>query len=170
VSVSDLPAGPNVITLTATNSAGVAASTSITVFVDDDLQLPGPTPAVGPTQVGWSVNPGATTPLSATVQISNSGGGSLSWTASADAPWLTLSATEGGAPARLTLSADPSGMRAGTTTRATLTLSFSDASGAALGNVELPVGISVGDAFSGNQGDSGGGPAGRTLYLPLLRR
>jgi hypothetical protein len=53
----DLPVGVNKITLTATNSAGLSASASVTVIVDDNLNLPGSTLSVGPTQIGWHVAP-----------------------------------------------------------------------------------------------------------------
>src|SRR5205085_843160 len=53
-STSGLPVGTNVITLRATNSATLSASTSLTVVVDDDLNLLGPTLTAGPLQFAWT--------------------------------------------------------------------------------------------------------------------
>ena len=53
-SSDNLLVGTHTITLTATNSVGLSASTSITVVVDDDLDLLDPTLTVGPTQLGWT--------------------------------------------------------------------------------------------------------------------
>src|ERR1700737_1192128 len=58
LSTTTLPVGKNQIQLTATNRDGLSASTTITVFIDDDLNLPGPTLSAGPPQVGWHVASG----------------------------------------------------------------------------------------------------------------
>jgi hypothetical protein len=50
-SQSLLPPGTDVITLTATNSVGLSASTGITVYVDDSIDPDGPTMQVSPGSV-----------------------------------------------------------------------------------------------------------------------
>ena len=60
VSSDTLRVGVNVVTLTATNSAGESASAAVTIIVGDDLTAPGPTLAVGPTSLGWHVAAGST--------------------------------------------------------------------------------------------------------------
>jgi hypothetical protein len=144
LSITDLPVGSNTITLTATNSDGKSASTSITVVVDDDLSWPGPGLGVHPTQVGWHVGVGTTQNQTLDVYITNTGSGSLDWEASEGASWLTISATEGSAPATLTLTADPSGLEAGTSLTTILTISAPDIGE----SVDVSVNLSVGDLWS----------------------
>lgn len=86
LSIDDLSVGTNKITLTATNSAGQSANAMITVIVEDDLTLPGPTLSVGPTQIGWHVSVGSTQQQNAQISISNAGDGVLTWSASENAP------------------------------------------------------------------------------------
>src|SRR3954471_18967493 len=56
-------------------------------------------------------NPGSTT-----VQVTNSGGGTLNFSAASDAPWLTVSPESGAAPQGLQISADGGGLAVGTYT------------------------------------------------------
>ncbi len=107
LSRTDLEVGTHIITFTAKNSAGLEASTSVTVTVDDDLAIHGATLAVAPAQLGWHFAEGETTAQSATLTIANVGSGTFSWTASTAAPWLTLSANQGSAPAEIMVTADP---------------------------------------------------------------
>ena len=111
LSKSDLPAGQNIITLTATNSQGQSASTTVTIYVDDNLDLLGPTLTADPMQFGWNFNASTDAPETATLHIGNAGSGNLNWTATIDnAPWLTLSAMSGTAPSDIALTANPSGL------------------------------------------------------------
>jgi hypothetical protein len=160
-----LPAGPNRVTLTATNSAGLSASTTLTVYVDDDVRAPGPTLSVAPAQVSWHIPPGASAPQTAQLAVSNAGGGMLSWTASSDASWLTLDVGSGTGPATLTLSADPSGAAEGTTAHATVTLTRVGPAGQAAETLTVPVSMSVGNVVSPPHIQSP-----RPLYLPIVRR
>jgi len=54
-------------------------------------------PAIGtsPTSLSFSATQGGANPATQTVSISNTGGGTLNWTASDNAPWLTLSQVSG---------------------------------------------------------------------------
>jgi Viral BACON domain len=164
-STSDLLVGTSVITLTATNSAGLSASTAITIEVGDDLSDPGPILSASAAALAFSVAPGTTAAQTAQLQISNAGGGGLSWAISSDAPWLQVSAASGDAPATLTVSADPSGFAEGQVARATLTIS------SATGGVQplsVPVTLTVGSSLA--QPLPPGELVGRNLYLPMVRR
>jgi hypothetical protein len=161
LALSDLPVGTNVVTLTATNSAGLSASTSVTVTVGDDLALPGPTLAAGPSLVAWHVAAGEVQAQTAALEIFNSGGGELSWSATSDAPWLTLSAASGNGPATITLSADPQGMINGATRSATVRVTTTSGGGTQL--VEVPVVLAAGRVW-----ELGGEPP--IVRLPIVWR
>lgn len=165
LSVDDLPVGPNLITLTATNSLGLSAAVSLTVTVDDDLIPPGPTLAAGPTQFAWSFPEDATTPMTETLNINNAGGGTLNWTATSDVPWLTLNTTSGTAPASLTLTAQPSGIPNGSALSGYLTLTSSAVGNQPTQTIIVPVGLTVGFSFTHPDDYQ---PV--YLYLPLIRR
>ncbi len=165
LSLDALPVGANLITLKATNSKGQTATIAITVYVDDDLDLPGPTLTAGPSPVSWHVNAGSTGSETADVSINNAGSGNMDWNASEDAAWLSLSAPSGtvtssGDPSTLTLSANPTGLAGGATYAAKLTITTT------MQTVTIPVSLSVGDIHSvpvslGNTG---------TIFLPVIIR
>jgi hypothetical protein len=140
--VAALPLGQHTITLTAKNKAGLTASTSITVMVESPLFPPGPSLAVGPTQVGWHVANGSTEPQQAVLHLSTSSA-DIDWVASSNAPWLKLSAASGRGNADLTLSADSSGAPADTTLRALVTLTGKVA-GRVVQTIQVPVSLSLG--------------------------
>jgi hypothetical protein len=166
LSLDALPVGSNVITLQATNSVGQSASASVTVIVDDDLNLLGATLTTGPDQLGWQVGAGSTQVQSAPISIGNAGSGTLNWTASSSASWLTLDATSGsvdsGDPSILTASADPSGLASGATYTATITIDVSSPAQKAV----IPVSLSVGDVRATPPGHF----SGKYLFMPLLQR
>lgn len=161
---SNLRAGANVITLTATNSQGLSASTAITVFVDDDLSLRGPTLSVAPTQLSFAFADAGSAPQSETVNISNVGGGTLNWTVSTTATWLTLSATSGVAPADLVVTANPVGVPNGTALSGHVVLQW--VNNGVTQSVEVPVSMVVGALPL--LGAPERGPERR--YLPLVSR
>jgi hypothetical protein len=165
LSLDDLPVGVNYITLTATNSAMLSASTSITVVVDDDLDLPGPTLSVAPTQVGWHVALGTTEVQTVTVGIYNAGSGSLSWTASEDADWLATSAITGTVPYTLTLTADPTGLEDGTVLTMTLWITSPESTDHITEIVAIPVNLTVGDVYRTYPK-----APSSLIYLPLVLR
>lgn len=173
ISLDTLPVGANVITLVATNSAGVAATATVTVLVDDDLTLPGPTLSVGPTQVSWHIGEGESVVQTTTVSVSNAGSGNLDWSATSNQPWLTLSAAAGsvtadGDPVTLTLTADPSGLASGQTHVAQVTLTKPASGTEAEQTIVIPVTLSIGDVWDVVPAAS---PAPtQALYLPLIVR
>lgn len=157
LSVSDLPIGTNIITLRATDSASLSANTSITVVVDDDLNLLGPTLTAGPMQFAWNFPANATQAQTATVNIGNAGSGTLNWTAGTDVTWLSLSTASGSAPASITLSANPSGIPNGSNLNGHLVISAPGTQ-----TVTIPVNIAVGVSF-----DNPTGYVPSYIYLPL---
>lgn len=80
---------------------------------------PDPNPDPGPTPPVLSLSSSSlnfvtqSTPPPQTVNIGNTGGGALSWTASKTANWLSLSATSGTAPSTLQVSVSPGGLAPG---------------------------------------------------------
>jgi uncharacterized protein (TIGR03437 family) len=79
--------------------------------------LPNPSViAVSPATLAFSYTTGGTVPVAASVQIANSGSGTLAWTATASAAWLTVSPTSGTAPSTISVSVSPAGLSAGTYT------------------------------------------------------
>jgi YVTN family beta-propeller protein len=144
ISITDLPVGTNLITLTATDGFGLTGSTSIIVNVKDNEDLPGPTLTAGPGQIGWHVAVGESQLQTAELNVGNSGGGNLEFTAQSNAPWLTLSAATGTAPATLTLTADPTGFLEGTTEEASVTIT---AVGIPDQMIMVPVTLAVGNTF-----------------------
>jgi hypothetical protein len=165
LSSSDLPVGVNYITLTATNSVGLSAYATISVTVDDDLDWPGPTLSVGPTQVEWHVSFGETQTQTAQLSISNAGLGDLNWEAAHDASWLALSALTGTVPYTLTLSANPSGIADGTAVSTTLRVTAPAFSGHLTETIAVPVGLTVGNVYRKPHG-----MFDYVIYLPLLLR
>jgi uncharacterized protein (TIGR03437 family) len=69
--------------------------------------------AVTPASLQFAATAGGTAPTAQPVQIANSGTGTLAWTATASAPWLSLSAASGTAPSTLSVSASPGAMSPG---------------------------------------------------------
>jgi DNA-binding transcriptional regulator YdaS (Cro superfamily) len=96
-------------------------------------------PAIGvsPTSVSFAATQGGANPATQTLAISNTGGGTLSWTASESATWLALSQTAGTGNSSVTLSATTGTLASGTY-NATITIS---ATGAA--SVTVPVTLTV---------------------------
>ena len=68
--------------------------------------------AAAPASLQFSSTGGAAPPAQS-IQITNSGSGTLAWTATSDQSWLSVSPASGTAPSTLAVSASPSGLSAG---------------------------------------------------------
>lgn len=153
LSLDDLPVGVNEITLQATNSVGGSATTSVTVIVDDDLDLPGPTLTAGPSMVNWHVPAGTTQVQTADVSVNNAGSGNLDWTASSNQAWLAVNPGSGTVmagddPATLTLSAVPGGLLANSTHVAQVTITKPASGNVPEQTIVIPVSLSIGDVWT----------------------
>jgi hypothetical protein len=146
-----LPAGTSgnfTVTVRATNIAGdgVPGNADTT---DQDFALviynansggtTNPTIGVSPSSLSFSATVGGANPANQSINISNTGGGTLNWTASDNATWLAISPTSGTAPSTVTASVNISGLAAGTY-NGTITIS---ATGATNTPVNLPVTLTV---------------------------
>lgn len=80
-------------------------SVTLTVFT--------PGLAVTPGLIHESAPVGSTTPTNVTLQVSNSGTGTITWSASKTQPWVTLSKPSGGAPDDLIITLNPTGLPPG---------------------------------------------------------
>ena len=69
--------------------------------------------AVTPGAISDTADSGSTTPKTQTIAVSNSGSGSMTWSATKSAPWLSLSATAGSAPQDVVVTLDPTGLPLG---------------------------------------------------------
>ena len=131
------------VTIAASGASGSPKTVSVTLNVS---AAPPPSPALSlsGTAVSFSATAGASNPAAKNITITNSGGGTLNWTASKGQPWLTLSAASGTAPSSLGLTVSTSGLAAGTYTD-TVTIAAPGASGSpeAVG-VTLTVSASTG--------------------------
>jgi hypothetical protein len=160
-----LPVGTNTITARVVNSVGVVTLQNITVIVNDDVDYPGPLLAVGPDQIGWHLGVGATTAPARTLTISNVGGGTISWSATENASWLTLDVTSGGNNSTITLTADPMQVTAGEVETTIITINGDNGQ-----TIEVPVSLLVGTGGAWFPPDAPpSGPANQ-LYLPLIWR
>ncbi len=89
----------------------VGGEDAITVMVNPQSTL-----AVTPNALQFAWTAGTAAPAAQSISIANSGSGTLSWTATASDPWLTLSSASGTAPSTLTVSIATAGLTAGTYT------------------------------------------------------
>lgn len=119
-------AAPAALTITAdpgsmaagTYNGAVSVSSSGAVntpqSIAGTLVISAPTLSVSPSTLAFSGSIGAANPPAQSIAVANSGGGSLSWTAAANVPWLQLESTSGTAPSSLSVSANISGLAPGT--------------------------------------------------------
>jgi hypothetical protein len=113
VNISGLQAGTytDSIQVSAAGAQSSPQTVSVTLTISTSPVL-----SVSPSSLSFSAVAGGSNPASQTVQITNAGGGTLSFTASKSQSWLTVSPSSGSAPATLTASVNISGLQAGTYT------------------------------------------------------
>jgi Subtilase family/Viral BACON domain len=105
-----------------------------------------PTIGVNPASLSFTATAGGSNPADQTINVTNTSGGTLNFTVSDNAPWLTVSPASGTAPSTLTASVDITGLAAGTF-NGTITI---DATGATNTPVSIPVTLTVNGA-GGNE-------------------
>lgn len=159
VSVSDLEVGTNLITLSATNAAGLTATASVTVVVGDEITLPGPILASTPTLLSWSVGGNETAAKTGSLLVTNVGGGSsVGFVAESNQPWLTINGAASATlatSATLAIAADPAGLPDLSTSSAEIRITnASDAANVVVVPVTLMKGSLVsGQPFADADGD-----------------
>jgi Concanavalin A-like lectin/glucanases superfamily/Viral BACON domain len=111
VNVSGLAAGTysGSVTVTAAGATGSPATIPVTFTVD-----PPPTLSVSPSSLSFTGTVGAASPAAKTLNVTNTGGGTLSYTASDNASWLAVTPTSGTAPGTLSVSVTTAGLAQGT--------------------------------------------------------
>jgi hypothetical protein len=113
--VSGLSAGTydGTVTVTAAGATGSPQTIAVHLVVSD------PTPpalGVSPTSLSFTATTGGADPAPKTASVTNTGGGTLSFTTStpAGAPWLAATPASGNAPGTVTVSPHVGGLSAGT--------------------------------------------------------
>lgn len=148
--VSNLEVGVNVVTVSATNAAGQSAEATVTVFVGDDLTLPGPRVSTLPATLDLAVAGGETDLQTTALEVVNPGGGVLQYLATSSATWLLVDATSsttGTAPQTITVTIDPSALPdAAVSTAEILVYNALDLDEV----VSVPVSVAKGDVVGGN--------------------
>ncbi len=99
-----------IITVNATGAAAVTIPVNLTVA---PAPIP-PTISASPTNFSFTVQRGSGNPAAQTLNISNTGGGTLTWTASDSAAWLALSPASGTGNSTITVTAATGSLAAGT--------------------------------------------------------
>jgi glucose/arabinose dehydrogenase/PKD repeat protein len=114
------------ITVTASGAQGSPATVPVTLTVG--AQPPPPALAVAPASLSFAGTAGGPAPAGKTIDVSNSGGGTLSFTVSDDAAWLSVAPASGTAPQAVTVTASPASLATGTY-NATVTVTAAGATG-----------------------------------------
>ncbi|HTA47574.1 MAG TPA: IPT/TIG domain-containing protein [Bryobacteraceae bacterium] len=120
-----------------------ASNTPQTVAVTLIITGAPPALSVTPQTLSFQYTVGGATPDPQSVSITNTGGGTLSWTASASDFWLGASSASGSGPATLSISVNPANLAAGTYT-GTVQINASGAAGS-------PASVSVTLVVQGTQ-------------------
>ncbi|TLY16885.1 MAG: hypothetical protein E6K69_03110 [Nitrospirae bacterium] len=171
VNLASLAVGTYNTTITVTATG--ATNTPQTLPVALTVSAAPPTIGLGPSSLTFTGVQGGANPTSQTLSFTNTGGGTLSWSVSDNAGWLTLSPASGTAPGTATATVSTSGLTAGIY-NGTITVT---ATGATNTPQTLPVTLTVTAApvpptiglsptslsFTGVQG--GTNPANQTLNL-----
>jgi uncharacterized protein (TIGR03437 family) len=99
------------ITITGVGASNNPQTVSVTLIVAA-ATTPNPTISLSAVQANFAYIVGSAVPTPQTISISNSGGGTLAWSASSNASWLSVTSS-GTAPSTLSISANPSGLNVG---------------------------------------------------------
>jgi uncharacterized protein (TIGR03437 family) len=116
VLVSPASLGAGTYTGTVQISATGASNSPVGVTVTLTVAQAAPRLAVSPQALTFNYTLGSSAPATQGISITNTGGGTLSWTASSSTTWIGLSPASGTAPATLSVSVDPATFAAGTYT------------------------------------------------------
>jgi hypothetical protein len=138
-------------TLTFTPSDPASPSQTVPVTLTVSPAPPPPALSVAPLSLSFSGQAGGANPGPQSIQINNTGGGTLSFTASKSQSWLTVSPSSGSAPNTLTASVNIASLQAG---------SYSDSiqvSAAGAQNSPQTVGVTL--TVSSGSPPSSGAPA-----------
>src|SRR4051812_976151 len=95
------------ITVTSPGAVGSPAHVAVT------LNVLAPGLAVSPGAIHEAAAPGSTIPKTETLHVTNSGNGTITWTATKSTLWLSLSKASGGAPDDIVVTLDPTGLPPG---------------------------------------------------------
>jgi hypothetical protein len=97
------------------NSTFNSANYWVDVVFMPSQSMPGAPPAVlaNPTSLKFLASVGSSAPPSQSISLFNEGSGTVTWTATKNAPWLSLSATSGTLPYTMNVSVNPTGLAAG---------------------------------------------------------
>jgi dUTPase len=125
VNTAGLAAGTytGAINVTAANAENTGAQINVTLNV---IQTPGL--GLSPTTMTFTGIPGGGNPASQTLAITNSGGGTLNWSATSNQTWLTISQSSGTGAANPSVSVNTTGLAVGSYS-GTITLTASGATG-----------------------------------------
>jgi hypothetical protein len=170
-SITGLTAGTytTAITVAAAGASGSPKTIPVTFTVDPPAP---PALSVTPSSLSFNGTAGGPDPSAKTLSVSNTGGGSLDWTASETASWLSVSPGSGTDSGTITVTPSLTGLAAGTyTTNVTVTAAGATGSPKTIPvtlvvDAVTPPALSVTPAslsFSATQG--GTSPAGKTLSV-----
>jgi outer membrane protein assembly factor BamB len=115
VNISGLAQGTYNGNIKITSSGASGSPTLISVSLVIGAPLP-PVLTVSPATIPFTATQSGSNPSPATINVTNTGGGTLSFTATSDSPWLSVSPTAGNAPQSAQVAANISGLALGSYT------------------------------------------------------
>ncbi|MBI5366214.1 MAG: S8 family serine peptidase [Planctomycetes bacterium] len=127
------------VTLTAAGAANSPLTIPVALTITGSSVTPGL--SVSPASLSFTPGPGGAAPAPATVTIANTGGGTLTWSVTSNAAWLTALPVAGVGAGTTTVTANPAGLAPANYT-AQLTFSAPGATGSPF---TLPVSLTLQD-------------------------
>jgi hypothetical protein len=125
VSTTGLTAGTYAGTITVSATGATGSPRTVTVNLTVTAPPASAALSVTPAALTFSGPPNTALPAQG-ISIANTGGGTLTWSASDNVPWLTLGATSGTAPSTVAVNVNTTGLAAGTH-NATISVTSPDA-------------------------------------------